>query len=59
VLDYDGLRGRILSASFVPLEGEPDYEPLLAALRLAFDAHNEHGTITLEYDTELYYGQLT
>jgi len=58
VLDYDGLRGRMLSASYVPLEGEPNYEPLLAALRRAFDAHNERGTVTLEYDTEIYYGQL-
>jgi len=58
VLDHQALRGRMLSASFVPLEGEPNYEPLLAALRRAFDEHNERGTVTLEYDTEIYYGQL-
>lgn len=59
VFDLDGLRGRILSASFVPLEGEPNHEPLLAALSRAFDTHNERGTVTFEYDTEIYYGQLT
>lgn len=59
VFDYEGLRGRLLSASYVPLEGEPNYEPLLAALRRAFDAHNEGSTVTVEYDTKLYYGQLT
>jgi ubiquinone/menaquinone biosynthesis C-methylase UbiE len=59
VFDYEGVRGRILSASYVPLEGEPNYEPLLAALRRAFDAHNDGGTVTFEYDTEIYYGQLT
>lgn len=59
VFDYEGLRGRILSASYVPLEGEPNYEPLLAALSRAFDAHNERGTVTFEYDTEIYYGRLT
>jgi ubiquinone/menaquinone biosynthesis C-methylase UbiE len=57
VFDYAGLRGRILSASYAPQEGHENYELMLAALRRAFDAYNTGGTVTFEYDTEIYYGQ--
>ena len=57
VFDYEGLRGRVLSASYVPLEGQENYESMLAALSRAFDAHNDGGAVTFDYDTEIYYGQ--
>lgn len=57
-LDFEGIKGRLLSASYVPQAGEPGYEEMLADLRAAFDEHNEDGVICLDYDTELFYGRL-
>jgi SAM-dependent methyltransferase len=59
VLDYEALRGRMLSASYVPLEGHPNYELMFDALRRAFDEYNTDGTIAIEYDTVIYYSQLS
>ncbi|HEV2800428.1 MAG TPA: class I SAM-dependent methyltransferase [Pyrinomonadaceae bacterium] len=58
ILDYEALRGRWLSASYVPLVGHPDHEPMFAALRRAFDAHQQDGTVGIEYEAVVYYGQL-
>jgi SAM-dependent methyltransferase len=58
-VDFEGLRGRLLSSSYVPLEGHPNYEPMLASLRRLFDSHQQGGRVTIEYDTKVYYGQLS
>jgi SAM-dependent methyltransferase len=58
VLDYEALRGRWLSASYVPLAGHPDHEPMFDALRRAFDAHRQDGVVRIEYEAVVYYGQL-
>ncbi len=57
-LDFAGLRGRLLSSSYIPGPGHPDHEPMLAALREIFDAHQADGQVRIEYDTELYLGRL-
>jgi SAM-dependent methyltransferase len=56
--DYEGLRGRLLSSSYVPLADHPNHEPMLAALRRLFDAHQRDGRVLVEYDAKLYYGRL-
>lgn len=58
LFDFDGLKGRLLSASYVPLAGHPSHEPMLAELRRVFDAHEQGGRVRVEYDTDVYYGQL-
>jgi SAM-dependent methyltransferase len=58
VLDYEALRGRWLSASYVPLAGHPDHEPMFDALRRAFDAHRQGGAVSIEYEAVVYYGRL-
>jgi SAM-dependent methyltransferase len=58
ILDYEALRGRWLSASYVPLAGHPNHEPMFDALRRAFDAHHQGGAVCIEYETVVYYGQL-
>ncbi len=56
--DYEGLLGRLLSSSYVPRPGEAGYEPLAAALRGLFDAHQRGGHVTIEYECRVYYAQL-
>jgi SAM-dependent methyltransferase len=59
VFNLDALRGRLLSSSFVPERGQPDHEAMMDELGAIFDAHQENGKVTFEYDTKVYYGQLT
>ena len=54
-LDYEGLKGRLLSCSYVPVEG-PDFERLMEALPRLFDSHEKNGRVTLVYETKVFYG---
>lgn len=55
--DFEGLKGRLLSASYAPQPGEPNYEPLIAMIREVFDANQADGLIAFDYNTEVYYGR--
>jgi SAM-dependent methyltransferase len=56
--DFAGLRGRLLSSSYVPAAGQPNHAEMLAGLREVFDAHAVDGRVRLEYDTQLFFGPL-
>jgi SAM-dependent methyltransferase len=58
-VDYAGLEGRLLSSSYTPRGGHPDYSPMLQELHRIYEAHQSQGKVTLEYDTRVYYGRLT
>lgn len=58
VLDLRGLRGRLLSSSYIPEKGHPNYEPMLAELDSIFTQHEVQGRVTIEYHTKMYYGRL-
>jgi SAM-dependent methyltransferase len=58
VMDWPGLRGRFLSMSYVPKEGEPGHAELLSRLEEIFNAHAVDGRVTFEQVTEVYYGRL-
>lgn len=58
IFDHDGLRGRLLSSSYTPEAGHPRHAAMLEELRALFDAHQSGGTVTFEYDTQVYYGRL-
>ena len=55
-LDLAGVRGRLLSSSYTPAAGDPRRLPMLAALDRLFAEHQRGGAVTIDYDTELYYG---
>jgi SAM-dependent methyltransferase len=57
VLDWPGLEGRALSASYVPLPGQPRHEEMMRGLRALFDAHARAGRVRIEYETEVYCGR--
>ena len=56
--DYEGLKGRLLSSSYAPLEGHPNFEPMLRELGRIFAEYQVGGLVQFLYDTELYFGQL-
>jgi len=58
-LDYDGLKGRLLSVSYIPLKDHPNFLEMLGELKELFNKYQKRGIIRIEYDTEIYYGQLT
>lgn len=57
-MDYDGLRGRLLSSSYAPQGGHPRHAPMLDALQQLFDAHAVDGQIAFEYQTRAFVGTL-
>jgi ubiquinone/menaquinone biosynthesis C-methylase UbiE len=55
---YPELEGRLLSSSYAPMLGHPNYEPMLERLQGMFDTYNKNGRVTMEYVTRMYCGQL-
>lgn len=59
VFDFEGLKGRLLSSSYMPARDEEGYEAMLADLRDLFDCYEAAGTIAIHYDTKVYVGTLS
>ena len=57
-LDFEALRGRLMSSSYAPKAGDPRHEPMLRALRELFDSCAENGTVSFDYDTRIFAGHL-
>jgi ubiquinone/menaquinone biosynthesis C-methylase UbiE len=55
-LDFTALRGRFESASFAPRPEDDDYKDAVAELRRIFDRCQEGGSVKVEYDCRMYYG---
>jgi SAM-dependent methyltransferase len=56
--DYEGAAGRLLSSSYVPLEGHPGHAPMMQELERIFRAHAIDDKVGFEYNTRVYYGHL-
>jgi SAM-dependent methyltransferase len=57
--DYAGLEGRLLSSSYTPGLNHPNHSAMLRDLRRIFAAHQAGGRVAFEYNTRLYFGQLS
>ena len=57
-LDLQGLTGRALSSSYMPAEGDAQYEPMGKELGDLFAKHAESGKIKLSYNTKVFYSHL-
>ncbi|MGH9948838.1 MAG: class I SAM-dependent methyltransferase [Pyrinomonadaceae bacterium] len=57
VLDFAGLKGRLLSSSYMPAEKDEKYEPMAKELHALFAKHEQGGKITILYDTNVFYTQ--
>lgn len=58
VFDFEGLKGRMLSASYMPSESDPKYEAVVEDLRRLFAKHAEQDKIEILYDTNVYHCQV-
>ena len=56
--DFEGLKGRVLSSSYMPDENHTDFNFMMSVLKKIFNRFQENGKVTLEYDTKIYYGKL-
>lgn len=56
--DFEGVKGRMMSASYVPAEGEPRFDEMIGALRDLFAKHSQNDRIDVLYDTKVYVGRL-
>lgn len=58
IFDFDGLKGRVLSSSYMPAETDESYQPMITELQALFAKHTESGKIEISYDTNIFYAQL-
>lgn len=58
MLDFRGLKGRLMSSSKCPETGTEQFAQMVQELCSIFEQYEEDGRICLEYDTRVYYGRL-
>jgi ubiquinone/menaquinone biosynthesis C-methylase UbiE len=56
-LDLEGLIGAVLSASYAPLPGHPNHDPMIAALGDLFSRFAHDGNVSIEFQTVVYWGR--
>lgn len=57
VFDWQGLKGRALSSSYIPASG-PEGDAFMAELQKLFAEHNQDGRVAFVYNTQLFYGKI-
>jgi len=57
ILDFAGLRGRLMSSSYAPQPSHPAFEPMMLGLREVFSRHERGGSIVFPYRTLVYFAQ--
>ena len=57
-VDFDGLRGRMLSSSYIPSEENPRFAEMIKNLESLFAEHAENGKIQILYDAKIFYGRI-
>jgi len=58
VFNFEGLKGRLLSSSYMPTKDNVGYEPMINDLRRLFNKYQQDELITINYDTKVYVGRL-
>lgn len=53
--DFTGIKGRLMSSSYTPPEGDPRFPAMIENLREMFARHEENGKIQLLYDTNVFF----
>jgi SAM-dependent methyltransferase len=59
ILDFEGLRGRMLSSSYMPSETDERFASVESELRKLFEKHADtNGKVAILYDTNVFYTQI-
>jgi SAM-dependent methyltransferase len=58
VFNFDGLKGRLLSSSYMPSANDEGYEAMIQDLKALFDQYQVEDHITINYDTKVFAGRL-
>lgn len=58
VFDFEGIKGRLLSSSYIPDEGDANYSKMIETLEQIFWENQKDGYINFEYKTKLFFGQM-
>jgi SAM-dependent methyltransferase len=58
VFDFEGLKGRLLSASYAPEPSHPRFDQMIEDLRQVFMANQNDGRVDFDYETLVYYGRI-
>ncbi len=56
-LNFEGMKGRILSSSYMPSPEHPRFDELIKNLKTLFAEHQKNGKIQVLYDTNIFYSQ--
>lgn len=56
--DFEGLKGRLLSSSYMPDAAHEGYPAMVSDLRELFDRYQQNDLIRINYETKVYTGQL-
>lgn len=57
--DLAGLQGRVFSSSYIPAPSDPRSVPLRNPLRDLFERHQVNDKVAFDYDTKVFFGQLS
>ena len=57
--DRESLIGRVLSASYVPKDGQPRHEELVREVNRLFDEQQKNGAVVMGQETNVFYGQMS
>jgi len=55
--DFEGLKGRLLSSSYMPARNEKGYTEMIKDLKDLFERYKHNGLIRINYDTKVYCGK--
>lgn len=58
-LNWNQLKSRLLSCSYIPTEHEPNYSAMMKQLQHIYDKHQKDGIVRFNYITKCYYLNLT
>jgi len=56
--NYEGLKGRLLSSSYVPYPGHENFESMICDLEKIFTERSHKGKVKFEYNTTVYVGKV-
>lgn len=54
VFDFEGLKGRLLSSSYMPAETDEGYNKLIKELKQLFNRYQQDGMVQINYATKVY-----